>query len=281
MNSKSPRHPNGLSNSSDVLGRYLTDSTGGDVMGYFPQLVDMPVHNDDGVGGMHIYIPWWLEKDKSLPFSRGYHIETWGGRGMPGYGFGGGIHRANDKLNGGDRTRGGGGYGLQLKDDYRRLWGSFIGMSGRGEMIARWENHCAIDSQVVDRFGIPVLKFDVRWSEEELLQIKHFHETGNEIIRTMGGEPMWDIPGADQDYGITRPGQIIHEVGTTRMGNNPESSVLNKYSQAHESRNVFVADAGPFVSQPHKNPTWTILAMSMRTSEYIASEVLKRNLGTA
>ena len=158
MNSKSPRHPNGLSNSSDVLGRYLTDSTGGDVMGYFPQLVDMPVHNDDGVGGMHIYIPWWLEKDKSLPFSRGYHIETWGGRGMPGYGFGGGIHRANDKLNGGDRTRGGGGYGLQLKDDYRRLWGSFIGMSGRGEMIARWENHCAIDSQVVDRFGIPVLK---------------------------------------------------------------------------------------------------------------------------
>ena len=77
------------------------------------------------------------------------------------------------------------------------------------------------------------------------------------------------------------PVRLYMRVGTTRMGNNPESSVLNKYSQAHESRNVFVADAGPFVSQPHKNPTWTILAMSMRTSEYIASEVLKRNLGTA
>ena len=281
MNSKSNRHPNGLSNSSDVLGRYLTDSTGGDVMGFFPQLIDMPVHNDDGVGGMHIYIPWWLEKDRSLPFSRGYHIETWGGRGMPGYGFGGGIQRTNGKLNGGDRTRGGGGYGAQLKDDYRRLWGSFIGMSGRGEMIARRENHCAIDPNVVDRYGIPVLKFNVKWSDEELLQIKHFHEVGNDIIRASGGEPMWDVPGKERDYGITKPGQIIHEVGTTRMGDDPATSVVNKYCQAHEARNVFVADAGPFVSQAHKNPTWTILAMSMRTSEYIATEVLKRNLGTA
>ncbi len=78
LNSKSVRHPNGLGNSSDVVGRYLMDSTGSDVMGYFPQLVDMPVHNEDGVGGMHIYIPWWREKDRSLPFSRGYHIEKFG-----------------------------------------------------------------------------------------------------------------------------------------------------------------------------------------------------------
>ena len=281
MNSKSSRHPNGLSNSSDVLGKYLTDSTGGDVMGFFPQLVDSPAHNEDGVGGMHIYIPWWLEKDKTLGFSRGYHIETWGGKGMPGYGFGGGIQRTNGKLTGGDRSKGGGGYGLQLKDDYRRLWGAFIGMSGRGEMIARRENYCEIDPTVKDQYGIPVLRFNVKWSDDELLQMKHFQETGNEIIHKMGGVPLWDIPSKEDNYGITRPGQIIHEVGTTRMGSDPKNSVLNSNCQAHEASNVFVADAGPFVSQAHKNPTWTILALSMRTSEYIVTEVLKRNLPTA
>ena len=278
MNSKSSRHPNGLSNSSDVLGRYLTDSTGGDAMGFFPDLIDLPVHNDDGVGGMHIYIPWWKEKDRSLDFSRGYHIEVWGGRGMPGYGFGGGIHRINGKLDSGDRSRGGGGFGAQLKDDYRRLWGTYVGMSGRGEMIARHESRCMIDPDVVDKYGIPVLKFDISWSDEEKLQMKHFHETAREIIHASGGTSVWDMPTAEDDYGITRPGQIIHEVGVTRMGNDPRTSVLNEWCQAHEARNVFVADAGPFVSQPHKNPTWSIMALSMRTSEYIVDEVKRRNL---
>jgi choline dehydrogenase-like flavoprotein len=154
-------------------------------------------------------------------------------------------------------------------------------MSGRGEMIARRENNCSIDPEVVDRFGIPVLKFDIRWSDEELEQVRHFQETGNEIIRAMGGESAWDIPSKEEGYGITRPGQIIHEVGTTRMGSDPKNSVLNDYCQSHEVRNVFVADAGPFVSQAHKNPTWSIMALSMRTSEYITEEVRKGNLGTA
>ena len=278
MNSKSSRHPNGLSNSSDVLGRYLTDSTGGDAMGFFPNLIDLPVHNHDGVGGMHIYIPWWKENDKSLSFSRGYHIEVWGGRGMPGYGFGGGIHRINGQLDSGDRSRGGGGFGAQLKDDYRRLWGTYVGMSGRGEMIARAENRCTIDPHVVDKYGIPVLKFDVSWSDEELQQMKHFQETAREIIHASGGTSVWDMPTKEDDYGITRPGQIIHEVGVTRMGKDPKKSVLNEWCQAHEAKNVFVADAGPFVSQPHKNPTWSIMALSMRTSEYIVDQVKRRNL---
>jgi len=278
MNSTSSRHPNGLSNSSDVLGRYLTDSTGADAMGFFPNLIDLPVHNDDGVGGMHIYIPWWRENDRSLPFARGYHIEVWGGRGMPGYGFGGGIHRINGQLDSGDRTRGGGGFGAQLKDDYRRLWGTYVGMSGRGEMIARYDSRCTIDPDVVDKYGIPVLKFDTSWSDEEKLQMKHFHETAREIIHAAGGTSVWDMPTADDDYGITQPGQIIHEVGVTRMGKDPKTSVLNEWCQAHEAKNVFVADAGPFVSQPHKNPTWTIMALSMRTSEYIVDEVKRRNL---
>ncbi len=280
LNSKAPRHPNGLANSSGLVGRYLMDSTGASVAGFFPRMAGMPAHNEDGVGGMHIYIPWWLE-DRRLDFLRGYHIEVWGGRGMPGYGFMNGIHKYNGRVPGTDgqpRPHGGGGYGAPLKDDYRRLWGSVIGFSGRGEMIARRDNYCEIDPEVVDKYGIPVLRFNVRWSDQELRQIKHFQETAREIIEAMGGVPLDPMPGADEGYGILAPGRIIHEVGVARMGDDPKTSVLDARCRAHDVPNLFVADAAPFVSQAHKNPTWTILALAMRTSEHIAAEVKRRNL---
>ncbi|MFT4603546.1 MAG: choline dehydrogenase-like flavoprotein [Rhodothermales bacterium] len=279
LNSSSNQHPNGLANSSDAAGRYLMDSTGADVMGFVPELAGRAPENEDGVGGAHVYIPWWLD-GKKTDFRRGYHIEVWGGRGMPGYGFGGGIHRMNGTHNaeGIVNSRGGGGYGAQLKADYRYHYGATVGFSGRGEMIARRENHCAIDPTTVDRYGIPVLRFDVTWSDEELRQVKHFQETGYAMLEAMGADPYWEMPDAEANYGITRPGQIIHEVGTTRMGDDPRTSVLNSFCQAHDADNVFIADAGPLVSQPHKNCTWTILALAMRTSEYIVEQFRLRNI---
>lgn len=278
LNSKSPRHPNGLGNSSGLVGRYLMDSTGADVMGFLPDLIGLPAHNDDGVGGAHIYVPWWLNRDRSLDFARGYHIETWGGRGMPGYGFMGGIQRHNGKWNatGTARPQGGGGYGLDLKRDYRHLYGAMVGFSGRGEMIARHDNYCEIDEKKVDRYGIPVLRFHVTWDDQEVRQIKHFQETGYELLRTMGATPLWDMPGKEDNYGITAPGQIIHEVGTARMGSDPRRSVVDAMGKAHDVQNLYVADASSFVSQADKNPTWTILALSMRTAEHIAAQA--RNL---
>ena len=85
LNSKSKQHPNGLGNSSDLVGKYLHDSTGGDMMAFLPQLTNRKTYNEDGVGGMHVYSPWWLD-NKSLDFPRGYHIEVWGGMGAPTYG---------------------------------------------------------------------------------------------------------------------------------------------------------------------------------------------------
>ena len=87
-----------------------------------------------------------------------------------------------------------------------------------------------------------------------------------------------DKPGADRNYGLHNPGRIIHEVGTTRMGNDPKNSVVNAYEQLHDADNVFIVDAGPFVSQADKNPTWTILALAWRTSEYIIQELKKQNI---
>ncbi|MDX1672141.1 MAG: GMC family oxidoreductase [Balneolaceae bacterium] len=275
LNSKSSNFPDGMANSSGMVGKYLMDTTGTSMAGVFPQLMDTPAHNEDGVGGMHLYIPWWLDNRK-LDFPRGYHVELWGGRGMPAYGFMGGIQNYNALFQ--DRPTGGGGYGQQLKEDYRRFYGSIVGFSGRGEGIAYEDNYCEIDPDVVDEWGIPVLRFHYNWSEHEYLQVKHMQDTFEQIIDELGGVPLWDKPGKEDGYGITAPGQIIHEVGVTRMGNNPDSSVLNKNCQAHDVNNLFVVDGGPFVSQPHKNPTWTILALSMRASEYIVDQKNKGNL---
>ena len=191
---------------------------------------------------------------------------SWGGRGMPAYGFGGGIHRFPS----------GGGYGRQLKDDYRRYYGATIGFSGRGEMIPNKDSYCEIDPSTVDRWGIPVLRFHFKWGDEEILQVKHMQETFRELIEEIGGTPMGNMPSREDGYGILAGGRIIHELGVTRMGHDPRSSVLDANCQAHDVRNLFVADGGPFVTNGDKNPTWTILALSMRTSEHI---VQQRNQG--
>lgn len=279
MNSKSSVHENGLSNSSGVLGHYITDSTGASRSALIPALLDGIPHNEDGVGGMHVYTPWWLD-NKKLDFARGYHIEIWGGRHMPGYGYMWGIEGVNKHLKdaNGNARPSGGGYGAQLKQDARTLYGATVGFSGRGECIARYDNYCEIDPNVVDKWGIPVLRFNYTWSDHEIKQVKHMQDTFEEILSTMGGIFTGPKPGPESNYGIAAPGRIIHEVGSTRMGKDPKTSVVNAFNQAHEAKNVFVVDGGPFVSQADKNPTWTILALSWRTSDYIVDQMKKQNL---
>lgn len=268
LNSQSGRHPNGLANGSGTVGKYLTDSTGLTVSGYIPKLAGGVAHNEDGVGGMHLYFPWWLDNRK-LDFPRGYHVELAGGRrGAPGFGIMSGIERFN----------GVGGYGKQLKDDYRNYYGATVSFSGRGEMIPNAKTYCEIDPDVVDRFGIPVLRFHAAFSDHEILQAKHMQETFREVIHEMGGTPLSPMPSHEDLYGLLPVGRIIHEVGTTRMGDDPGTSVLNANCQAHEVKNLFVADGGPFVGNAHKNCTWTILALAMRTSEFIAAERRQLNL---
>jgi choline dehydrogenase-like flavoprotein len=278
LNSKSGRFPQGLANSSGVVGKYLHDSTGASRSGIVPALFDRKRYNEDGVGGMHVYSPWWLD-NKKLDFPRGYHIEYWGGMGMPGYGFGWGIENINGMFpdrNGASHEAG--GYGAALKNDYRRFYGAYIGMGGRGEAVAVETNYCEIDPEKVDKFGIPVLRFHYKWSDHERLQAKHMQDTFERIITEMGGIPLGHKPGADEDYGLAVPGEIIHEVGTVRMGSDPKTSALNKWQQAHDVKNLFVVDGGAFVSQGDKNCTWTILALSMRASRHIAEERKAGNL---
>ncbi|GAA4929799.1 GMC family oxidoreductase [Mucilaginibacter defluvii] len=277
LNSKSAAHPNGLANESNVVGKYLHDSTGSSASGFLPQLLDRKRYNEDGVGSIHIYSPWWLD-NKKLGFPRGYHIEYGGGMGMPSYGFGSGMHLKNGLVPGKDgKMKEAGGYGASLKNDYRRFYGTEVYMAGRGTAIARADNYCEIDPEVVDKYGIPVLRFHYKWAVDEYKQAKHMQETFKEIMHNMGALGA-EFKGVDTGYGLEAPGKIIHEVGTIRMGNDPKKSALNKWCQAHDCKNLFVVDAAPFVQQGDKNATWTILALSMRTAEYILSQRKKLNV---
>jgi choline dehydrogenase-like flavoprotein len=266
LNSKSTMYPNGIANSSGAVGKYLMDSVGSSGYGYIPQLEKTPPHNHDGVGGMHMYMPWW-KFDRKNDFPRGYHIEFGGGRAMPGIGMFGDLNDEEE------------GYGLQLKQRARKAYGCYIGFAGRGEMISNPGTYCEIDPGVVDRWGIPVLRFHFKWSDYELLQAKDMQETFRSIVESMGGEykTRTSIDG-DYPFGIEAGGRIIHEVGTARMGADPKTSVLTGFCQSHDVKNLFVTDGASFVTNPDKNPTLTIMALSWRASEYILDEARKGNL---
>lgn len=270
LNSKSPTHPDGLGNSSGCVGKYLMDTVGADGSdGLFMAMFDMPPHNEDGVGGMHLYMPWWNYQKQlrhELPFARGFHIEFGGGHSMPGF----------HDFFGSEKVLGG-GYGAELKRGVRKMWGAFVGFSCRGEMIPNDDSYCEIDKDVVDEWGIPVLKFHYKFSQDEIQMAKYARETFREIILTAGGKPLENY-GPSDNWGIQPGGAIIHEVGTCRMGANRNTSVLNSNGQAWDCKNLFITDGAPFVSNADKNPTLSIMALAWRTSEYAADEVRKRNI---
>jgi choline dehydrogenase-like flavoprotein len=267
LNSKSSLFPNGLANGSGQIGRWLTDTVGYSLSGHIPALENLPRHNCDGIGGMHVYVPWWLLDKKNKDFPRGYHIEIGGGFGMPQLGSFRGMGSTME------------GYGSAIKAAARQNYGAAISLSGRGEMIPNKDSYCEIDPDgAVDQYGIPVLRFSWKWSDYEHKQALHMHETFTSIIETMGGKVLGIAHPEREASGISVGGSIIHEAGTVRMGNDPKEAPLNKWSQAHEVKNLFVVDAAPFNGNPDKNVTLTIVANSWRASEYLAEEMKKGNV---
>ncbi len=262
LNSRSKLFSEGLANSSGAVGRYLTDSVGSSGFGHFSQLENMPPHNHDGAGTPHMYIPWWKYNRKN-DFLRGYHIEFGGGRGMPGVGQFDGVCERYE------------GYGLALKQRCRTMYGSFVGFAGRGEMIPNENSYCDLDPDVVDQWGIPVLRFHWQWGDNEIKMAKDMQETFKAIVESAGGTYYGVSSGDKNPYGIADGGVIIHEIGTARMGSNAKTSVLNQYSQAHDVKNLFVTDGASFVTNSDKNPTLTIMALSWRASEYLLDQAKK------
>src|SRR5690606_7356502 len=145
-----------LANSSGLVGKYIMDTVGARLAGHVPAMENLPPHNEDGAGGGHLYSPWWLYKEQragKLDFARGYHIEMGGTRGASG----GVMPVPGDYLKG--------SYGTKLKEEARRYFGSFIGYDCRGEMVPNEDSFAELDPEVKDRYGIPVVRWNWKWSE--------------------------------------------------------------------------------------------------------------------
>lgn len=253
LNSKSRQHPNGLGNSSGVLGHYLVDHFGGiSAGGFFKELNGRKPINEDGKSS-GLVIPRFRninKESKQSKFIRGYHFECWSATpSFPGM------------------ARGVSGFGTKFKNKVRDLYTGGVGMTVRAEMLSRYENYVEIDpSGVVDAWGVPVLKVHVEHSDNEREMARDSAETSREILEKAGVEITYS--GGQ----LTVPGRIIHELGTARMGNDPKKSVLNNFNQVHDVGNVFVTDGAAFVSCANQNPTLTILALTIRACDYIADE---------
>ena len=170
-----------------------------------------------------------------------------------------------------------GSYGTKFKEDARRYFGSHVYYAARGEMIPNENCYAELDPTTKDRFGIPVLRFNWKWSDHELNQVVHARKTFAALIEAMGGTTLApkNITG---ETVISRPGYIIHEVGGTIIGDDPKKSVVNRWNQTWDVKNLFICDGAPFASNADKNPTLTIIAMSWRTCDYIVEEARKGNL---
>ena len=259
LNSKSSQFPDGLANSSGQVGRNIMDSTGAGLSAYIPALRGRPVYNEDGHTANHLFIPWWgheAQANGELDFARGYHFEMGTGFRDPGT-------WSPPSLD---------GYGPDMKRQAKQDYGARVGLALRGEMVPNENSYMEIDENVQDKWGIPVVKFHWKWSEQELNQVAHGLRTAKDILTTMGAS-IPSLPSPEE--AIRKGGEVIHEVGSTRMGASPEDSVTNQYGQTWDCNNLFVMDGGVFASNPHKNCTLTIMTLAMRNASWLAGQLDK------
>ena len=256
LNSVSRFWPNGLANSSGVLGHYLMDNiVGPNISGLLPQLRDREVVNEDGKASGIDIVAYRNIESRHPKFLRSYvHEGSSGARLFPAY--------ARTMI----------GYGASFKKTVRSYYTSPLGFNTRGEMLARWDNYVEIDRKVVDAWGIPVLKIHCRWSENEIEMAKDARENLLALFRKLGAEHVR----VTRD--LANPGAAIHDMGTARMGSNPKQSVLNKYNQAHDAKNLFVVDGASFVTSGGYGPTLTIGALAARASAHIIEQMKRREL---
>ncbi len=256
LNSVSRFWPQGIGNSSGVLGHYLMDNiVGPNVSGLLPQLRDRTPVNEDGKASGIDIVAYRNIDSRHPKFLRSYVNEGGSGaRLFPGHA----------------RTMT--GYGAQFKKAVRSYYTCPVGFNTRGEMLARWENFVEIDKNTVDAWGIPALKIHCRWSDNEVEMAKDSRENLLALFHALGAEHVR----ASRD--LADPGAAIHDMGTARMGHDPKKSVLNKFNQAHDAKNLFVVDGACFVTSGGYGPTLTIGALAARASDYIVHQMQRREL---
>lgn len=272
LNSKSAAFPQGLANSSGKVGKYITDSVSSSLSAHIPAFEGMPIHNEDGAGGPHAYVPWTLHAQNAkgeLGFPGGYHLEFTTGRQMP----------SLTTLNGIENRLGHEGvlFGTKLKEEARRYYGCHLGFGAQGTMLPNDGSFCELDPELKDQWGIPVLRFHWKWTDFELNQARHQQQHIRELLEAMGGK-VSAKSSTDVAKLLKKGGEVIHEVGGAIMGADRETSVTNQWSQTWDVKNLFMADGAPFASTADKNPTLTIMALAWRMADHLMDEMKKGNI---
>jgi choline dehydrogenase-like flavoprotein len=242
-----------MANSSGVMGHYLIDQV------YGPGITCSVPEARDGkatpelIGGSAL-IPRFRNLDtKAKNFIRGYALNIYSS-----------IHSMD--------PRNFAAYGEELQKKLDSYHGSGFSAGIMGEVLARYENHVSIDKNVVDAWNIPALRIDTKYTDNEFNMARDAVDTSIALAEAAGFEVL------TKNYDPNPPGYSIHELGTCRMGDDPKTSVLNKWCQSHDAKNLFVVDGSSFVSSGWQNPTMTILALAMRSSEYLAEQMRQGNV---
>jgi len=258
LNSATRQYPNGLANSSGVLGHYLMDHlwVAGGASGQFP---DVPAPKPSlsapkRPSGLYtIRFRNTANGERSKDFLRGFGFQ------------GGGNSSFNFNVP---------GFGAAYKKALTEAGITSIGFAGFGEMLPRFENKVELDpGGTVDAWGIPVLKVTIGWSENEKAMIPDMANTAAEMLEAGGAKNIFPFQLPNRV-----PGFGIHELGLARMGNDPKTSVLNAFCQSHDIKNLFVMDASSFVSGGCQNPTLTIMALAVRSCDYLMEQMKQGTL---
>ena len=251
LNSTSRHWPTGIANSSGQLGRNLCDHLYGcPGYGYIPRLLGQPATPDNIADSTVAWMPRWqnLNNPHEEKFIRGYSIYMGGGCGeFPGYY--GQIE----------------GFGSQFKRDIRRYYPAGVGALIQAPSLPSPTNYVDIDPDQKDIFGIPQLRFHFQWGQNELLMWEHSKQVMTDLFKAMGAE-LWGM-----DDEPNRPGTSLHETGVCRFGNDPKTSVTNKWAQTHDVPNLYICDASIFPNPTDKTTTMPIVAFAMRTCDHMLS----------
>lgn len=253
LNSRSPRWPNGIGNSNDVIGRYLCEQIRFHMFGFMPELMGTKALNDDGISGEHMYLPRYNHRDgRKRDYLRGFGMQLWNTGAQANASFAKSLD----------------GFGLEFKQSVKRRYPALIGMHPYGEVLPYRDNRVVVDPNHVDQYGVPVARIEFSIRDNERKMAAEMYEMAESLLHAAKAEILPYRRGT-----LDPPGAAIHEHGTVRMGDDPKRSALNGFCQMHEVRNLFCVDGAAFPTATEKNPTLTILALAWRASDYLAAEM--------
>lgn len=247
LNSRSPKYPNGLANSRDIVGRYLNGHSAFGTNCYLNKLEGTRPSNQDGATD-HVFIPRYNHLLPRRNCVGGWDCQV----NFASYMF---PHHAPLLP----------GYGAGYKALVRRMQPGFLFFGTFSKVMAQRQNRVTVDPHRVDAHGIPIPVVQFRFGENDIALWRDARQSVREICANLNSQVFMD--GDDQPAGFAS-----HEVGTVRMGRDPKTSVLNSYCQAHEVKNLFVTDGSCFTTSSEKNPTLTIMALSLRAADYIKEQ---------